>query len=146
VKGVTRWLSSIGGKINEDGNVITQLAGIQKHALNVIHYDYLLTDRTVLDAYAYSVYLFQHDTINAAGFEEIGEIYRRYVKAYDHIFYFSPEFDIVLDGTRSTQISFRDEVKHIFDNLINKDGLYNIVPVTGTVEERLELILDVMKG
>ena len=55
---------------------------------------------------------------------------------YDIIFYLSPEFDIIPDGTRSTDEKFRNEVVEIFEQLIKEFSL-TVVKLTGTVEERL---------
>jgi nicotinamide riboside kinase len=64
-------------------------------------------------------------------------VFNHYKDRYDYIFYLKPEFDIVDDGTRSTNTQFRDDIVELFDRYI-KHIKVPIVYLTGTVEERLE--------
>ena len=64
-------------------------------------------------------------------------VFNHYKDRYDYIFYLKPEFDIVDDGTRSTNVQFRDDIVELFDRYI-KHIKVPVINLTGTVEERLE--------
>ena len=65
---------------------------------------------------------------------------------YDKIFYLKPEFGIVDDGVRSNSVQFRDEIASIFERYIAEFNLrkWNVVEISGSVEERLKAIKKVM--
>jgi nicotinamide riboside kinase len=72
-------------------------------------------------------------------------VFNHYKDRYDYIFYLKPEFDIVDDGTRSTNTQFRDDIVELFDRYI-KHIKIPIVYLTGTVEERLEKFYTTIKN
>lgn len=149
IKESIRSLKDKGYHINEDGNDDTQIAVMNAHIMNLIPNETLI-DRCAIDGLCYGQYSFNHnkisiDTLNFC--RVVWELTRDY---YDFIFYLRPEFDMVEDGTRSTNKEFRDEVLNIFDKYIaesyNRNVDYygknnnNIYMISGTVEQRVQQV------
>lgn len=149
IKESIRSLKDKGYHINEDGNDDTQIAVMNAHIMNLIPSETLI-DRCAIDGLCYGEYSFNHnkisiDTLNFC--RVVWELTRDY---YDFIFYIRPEFDMVEDGTRSTNSEFRDEVLKIFDKYIaesyNRNVDYygknnnNIYMISGTVEQRVQQV------
>ena len=63
---------------------------------------------------------------------------------YDIIFYLEPEFEIVDDGVRATDSQFRNDILEIF-NFIIKMYEIPVICLTGSVQERVQQILNVLK-
>lgn len=125
-------------KINQEGNENTQFTVSNIHAGN-LKYKNLITDRCILDCFAYSIYAYKHGKISEEDYNKLYKIYIDNVDKYDVIFYIRPEFDIVEDGVRSTDVNFRNEVLENFDYLANKRN--NVVVLSGTVKERMNTIM-----
>lgn len=125
-------------KINQHGNENTQFAISNAHVEN-LKYKNVITDRCILDCYAYSMYAFKHNRISKEDLDKLHKIYADNVDKYDVIFYIRPEFDMVADGIRSTDVNFRNEVLKNFDHLVRRQN--NVVELRGTVEERMNTIM-----
>jgi hypothetical protein len=61
------------------------------------------------------------------------------------VFYIEPEFDMVNDGTRSVDTTFRDQVVDIFDSIIERRKL-TMHRVKGSVRNRVNTIMDFLEG
>lgn len=130
-------------KINEDGDENTQITIMKIHEYNSKIPNQIL-DRCALDCMAYTIYAWKHNKIDTNTFNYIKDLYNNIINKYDVIFYIRPEFDIIPDGVRSLNLEFRDEVLEYFEELI-KD-LNNVVVLTGTVENRMNIIKNVING
>ena len=142
---VTRRVKGYGLPINEEGTDITQLLIMNEHIYNVFMYDNMLTDRTVLDGFVYSTYLFKHGKIGDKTMGKVRDIFNRTWEQYDHVFYIEPEFEIVDDGTRSIDLAFRDEIAELFETTIEKRKL-SMLRVKGSVRNRVNTIIDHLEG
>jgi GTPase SAR1 family protein len=142
---VTRRVKSYGLPINEGGNDTTQLLIMKEHIYNVFMYDNMITDRTALDGFVYSTYLFKHDKISDKTMRTVTDIFHEVWKHYDHVFYIEPEFEIVDDGVRSIDSQFRDEIAELFKSTIEKKSL-SMHRVKGTVRNRVSVIMDYLEG
>lgn len=125
-------------KINQDGNDNTQFTISNAHVENLKRKN-VITDRCILDCYAYSLYAYKHGKISKDELDKLYKIYADNVDKYDVIFYIRPEFDMIEDGVRSTDINFRNEVLENFDYLAYRQN--NVVELHGTVEERMQTIM-----
>ena len=143
---ITRNVSKLGMSINEKGDDATQTAIMNAHIENLKKGDNLILDRCSLDGVVYTHYLYLHGKISKDTFDYARQIFFETCLKYDKIFYLKPEFDIVDDGVRSSSVQFRDEIADIFERYIAEYNLrkYNIVEISGSVEERLETIKKVM--
>ena len=139
---VTRRVKSYGLLINEHGNDTTQRLIMQEHIINLFMHDNMITDRTSLDGLVYTKYLKQKGKVSQEILDYSYKIFEKTIRQYDLLFYIVPEFDIVDDGTRSTDIEFRDDIVRIFNDVIGLNGV-NFLHVTGSVRQRTQFILDI---
>lgn len=137
---VTRRVKEYGFRINENGDDITQRLIMQEHIVNVFMHEDMITDRTALDGLVYTEYLFKKNKVKVNTLKHVRDIYAKVQPMYDFFFYIKPEFEIEDDGVRSTDTEFRDEIVKIFDVLI-QDVPH--IPLTGSVRERVQQIMDV---
>lgn len=142
---VTRKVKSYGLPINEHGNNITQKLIMHEHIVNVFMYENMITDRTVLDGLVYSSYLFKRNGIDASTMKYCRNIFNKVWPYYDYVFYIKPEFDLVDDGVRSSDKSFRDEIAELFESIIEIENL-KVHKLTGSVRERLTTVINTIEG
>lgn len=140
---IVRTLQKQGFKINEAGTDETQIAVMNAHVENTKLESDVLVDRCVLDCMAYTIWMWRHHKITRETYHSCYKLFMDNIMKYDIIFYLSPEFDIIPDGTRSVDNSFRDEVVSIFEQLIKEFSL-TVVRLTGTVEERLSAMKKIL--
>lgn len=130
-------------KINQDGNENTQFTISNAHVEN-LKYDNVITDRCILDCFAYSMYAYNRGKLSEEDFNKLYKIYLDNADKYDVIFYIRPEFDMIEDGVRSTDVEFRNVVLENFDYLVQERN--NVVILSGTVEERMNTIMKTFRG
>jgi nicotinamide riboside kinase len=131
--------------INENGDDITQLCIINQHLENYIKHknSNVVMDRCILDGIVYTQYLYNNDRISEWVLDYAKEMYSKLIGDIDIIFYTNPDIPLVDDGERSINKDFRDDIISIFERYINKlyqNGI-EVVDVSGSVEERIKLIL-----
>lgn len=142
---VTRKVKSYGLPINEDGSDDTQKLIMNEHIFNVFMYDNMLTDRTALDGLVYTTWLYKNNQVAISTLRHVREVFHRLWPKYDHVFYIEPEFDIVDDGVRSVDVSFRDEIAELFEMAIEKERL-TMHRVKGSVRNRVTSVIDLLEG
>lgn len=142
IEEITRELKAQGYKINEDGNNDTQVQIMNLHKKYSTIDGNVIYDRCALDGVVYTHYLYNQGNISEDVFQKSLDIFREIINKYDKICYLNPEFDIVDDGERSINKTFRDEIVTLFEQYI---GFYNInvVVLTGSVEERVRQFKEV---
>lgn len=141
---VTRRVGSYGLPINEDGTDLTQRLIMQEHIVNTFMYDKFIADRSAWDGFVYSCYLWQHGKISYDTLHFSRDVFMKVQPTYDIQFYIEPEFDIVNDGVRSTNLKFRDEIIRLFEKSI-VDYKMNAVVLKGSVRERVEQVLSAVQ-
>jgi nicotinamide riboside kinase len=132
-------LVSENNNINEDGDDVTQLRIAAYHINNFAQQNNIILDRCALDGYVYTSYLFNHKKVSRETLEIAESIFMNLAWQYDAICYIPPEIDIIEDGVRSTDRTFRDEIVELFDDYINVYKL-PVAHITGTVVERTKKI------
>jgi nicotinamide riboside kinase len=137
---VTREIKQMGFDINEAGSDLTQILIMQKHITNIFMYEDMLTDRTSLDGLVYTTYLYFKGRVKVSTLDKAYEIYKKTIEHYDYLFYIPPEFDLVDDGVRSTDTSFRDGIVEIFEDYLEKCPR-KVIHITGSVRERLNQVM-----
>lgn len=137
---VTREVRELGFSINEDGGDQTQLMIMQKHIVNIFMNDNMVTDRIALDCLVYSTYLNMKNKISNNTLHKVKQMYERIMPHYDYVFYIRPEFDIVDDGVRSIDVSFRDGIVDLFEGFISESKL-KVYPLTGSVRNRVDILM-----
>ena len=149
---VTRLVKkSYGVNINEAGGTNTQLYILSEHIKNHLNYhENLVLDRCILDGYVYTKYQVERGNVDSNVLDAFNSVFGLLFDKLDVVFYTDPkDVDLEDDGERSSDIKFREDIISIFDNIINfKLSLHNrskIVVLSGTVEQRVEKILNYIK-
>lgn len=140
---ITRRMVKKGLKINEAGSNTTQLLIMNEHIKNIL-YENAIMDRCMVDGVVYTHWLYNQGTVKHWVWEYSRKVFEHYVNRYDIIFYLKPEFDIVDDGVRSIDVTFRDDIAMLFERYIiqvNKP----VITLSGTVEERLKQFYSTLK-
>lgn len=138
---VTREIREMGFDINEAGSDLTQILIMQKHIANIFMYEDMLTDRTSLDGLVYTTYLHLKGKVNEITLKKAKAIYDKTISHYDFLFYIAPEFELVDDGVRSTDMEFRDSIVEIFDGFL-AECPREFIQVKGSVRERLNQVME----
>ena len=140
---ITRRMQKKGLKINEAGGNTTQLLIMNEHIKNLL-YENVIMDRCMLDGVVYTDWLHWEGKVKTWVWEYASKVFSHYIDRYDIIFYLKPEFDIVDDGVRSVDITFRDEIVSRFERYL-KSVNTPVVTLSGSVEERLNQFKDTIK-
>jgi predicted ATPase len=132
-----------GADINQSGNDEGQLkilaAIIDAETKNGIFKKDFILDRSFIDFYAYTRYLYNHNQVSIETLTLIESEFDKRASQYTMVFYLPIEFDIEQDGTRSDDIQFQKEIDDIIKLiLIGKELTF--VPVTGSLDERVSYI------
>ena len=138
---VTRRVQSYGLPINEGGNNTTQRLIMQEHIVNLYMHTDMITDRTSLDGYVYSQYLFDRNQISKETMDFVRKVFMRTISEYEIMFYIDPEFEIVDDGVRSADKEFQKDIVSIFQATISREQLY-VTKLSGSVRERVQQVID----
>jgi predicted ATPase len=144
---VTRWVGGLGLPINESGTEATQQLIAMRHIYNLQMYDSFITDRTMLDCYVYTKWLYRKGKVSAECLEEITRITHRILPLYDAIIYIRPEFELVDDGVRSVSTTYRDEIVNLFEDVIFEmfSNGHQLSVISGTVEQRVKQVKDIIR-
>ena len=138
---IARRIRSYNIPINEQGTDITQKLIMQEHITNVFMYDKMITDRTALDCLVYGIYLHNQGKISNEIMHFMNLAFEKVWALYDIVYYIRPEFDIVPDGIRSTNVEMRNEVDALFTKIIEERNL-KVITVSGSVRERVNKVMD----
>lgn len=142
---VTRRVMSYGLPINEDGNKATQRLIMNEHIYNVFMYENMLTDRTSLDGVVYTRYLHKEGKVDSNTLKHVKNVFSKVWPVYDYVFYIEPEFEIVDDGVRSVNQTFRNDIVELFEDVIEREKL-NIIRINGSVRNRVDMVLKFVEG
>src|SRR5210317_785821 len=140
---ITRRMQKKGLKINEAGGNTTQLLIMNEHIKNLL-YENAIMDRCTIDGVVYTHWLYKQNKVEKWVWEYSVNVFEHYVNRYDIIFYLKPEFDIVDDGVRSVDVTFRDEIVSRFERYL-KSVNTPVVTLSGSVEERLNQFKETIK-
>ncbi len=112
-------------EINQEGEDRTQIWLISKHITRELElmdrYDYIITDRSLFDAYAYASYLTNGTWI----FEHLYEYIKQHIfKYYKKIYLLDPnKFNYnIEDGVRDNDVVFRQDVHDILSSILLHSG------------------------
>jgi nicotinamide riboside kinase len=137
--------------INELGGNETQLYILSEHIKNhFLHKDNIIMDRCILDGYVYTRYLVEESKVSSSILAAFNSLFNVLYSRLDYVFYTDPsDVKLVDDGERSVDIKFRERIISIFDDVVNyklsDDNRKKIIKLSGTVEERLKTIQNILK-
>lgn len=128
-------------KINQDGDFRSQLLVFQAHWRNVLKYDWMVTDRSCVDAWAYALYNHSRGHFSSKEMSAFESLFAKTVDRYDKVFYLPVEFYLVSDGFRSMDETFRRSIDCMFAHVL---AHYKVPYVTlnGSVDKRIETFKD----
>lgn len=135
--------------INEQGNSQTQCLIINSHLENILKHksNNVILDRCIIDGLVYTTYLKLTEKVDTDVYLYSKYMFDNLIYEYDIIFYIEPEFDIVDDGVRSTDVGFRDTIAKLMHECIYNRfyPLRNVIMISGTVEERIAQVKEAIK-
>ena len=137
VTNMTRELANRGFIINKSGDDATQLELMKIHLEN-LEYENVIMDRSLIDYFAYTLYLNKNHTVSMDCRNKMREGMLNNIKRYDIIFYLVPEFPIVVDEFRPACEEFQTSVAELYESIINTYNI-DVIKLTGTVEQRMEV-------
>jgi len=101
----------------------------------------LILDRCIVDGYIYTYYMYENGKVSHNVLKFAEHWFREMISLYDFIFYTDPkDVELVDDGTRSTDIRFRNDIIELYDRYIFGQHYDNIHVISGSVEERMSNI------
>lgn len=138
--------------INESGDGLTQLAILLKHMDCFVKYaeysrnpnKHVIWDRSIVDVFVYTEWLYHHGKVSYYVLDVAKNLLCEMIGSIDLVLYTSSE-DVPLedDGTRSTEVNFRNE---IIDGFLTPNDLYRqlyknkMQILTGDVNKRINQI------
>ena len=143
VKEVTRKVAGKGLNINDAGDDVTQLFILSEHLYN--HHsdeECMILDRCIIDGYIYTRWLYEQQKVSEWVYVHACKLHDILVKKLDVVFYTEPEdVKLVDDGTRSTNVDFRNDIIRLYDEYLNtRHHVFKIIRLKGDVASRMSTI------
>lgn len=142
--GISRKLAAEGVMINEEGDAYTQLRILAEHIKNLEDKNFV-ADRSLIDVLAYTIWLWQKKRVEKYIVDMVYKALKEEHQKYDFIFYLRPEFPLSNDGIRSSDTRFQYEIDEIIISIL-KELKIDFYLISGSVTERLELVLNIIKN
>jgi len=151
---VSRGLKEEGFEILTEGsepNTRSQFAIIGMQLYTEQKLDNFVSDRTLIDCYAYTRYFTDLDWGSYKNYSSLHDFVLRYsADFYDYIFYVPIEFTLTTDGLRSANVKIQKDIDDII--FLSLSFLSNEIrygkeyyTLTGSVEERLAYAIEIIK-
>lgn len=139
----SKYLRDLGIGLNQMSTLYGQTTFMSER-LGELQHDKLLTDRTIIDVMSFTSLSPLINETDKAGFEVL---FSRSLKEYDYIFYIPIEFDLEDNGVRDINPEFRqqidEKIKHYLDWY--RFRIKNLHTISGTLEERIQQILNIVE-
>lgn len=137
---VVRNLAKEGVNINENGDDESQTIIFNKYyeLLSTFTPAGYISDRSLVDVAAYTKWLVENGKVSAELFDSQIEEIRKFVRSNPDVMYcyYPIEFDVVDDGVRSTDETFRRDIDIYIQEVFELTGIAPI-KITGSVEDRV---------
>ena len=102
----------------------------------------IVTDRTVIDNFAYAIKTANKDSISKKQLNVLATICKNWIETYDFLFYTQrTELSIEKDNFRSTKLKFQIEIDETIRKIIN-DWCISVFELSGTYDKRFEKVLE----
>jgi nicotinamide riboside kinase len=141
----SKYLRDLGIPLNTDSTLKGQTIFLAERASELIH-ENLITDRTVIDVMAFTK---AAQSIDYYESEKLCELAKHFISEYDYIFYVSPDgVEIEDNSVRTTDSKYRETIDFIINMISeqNKFRMKNFFTISGTTEERVEKIKEIIFG
>jgi len=137
---VTRWVHSLGFKINEETSGVGQEINMLKRVANLNSFNHYIADRSIFDVLAYTNYGFVHGSVSEDEFLYQRDLVKANKHKYNLLFLLKPEFSIKDDGVRAVDPAYQEKIQVIIENYIDLFSV-KVIELSGTVEERKSIML-----
>ena len=138
----SKYLSDLGIPLNQESTMYGQTLFLNER-LGELQYNNLLTDRTIIDVMAFTSLSPIINDFDKNRFEVFAA---PFIKQYTHIFYIPPEIPLENNGVRDISLEFREaidnKIKHYIEHY--KFRIFNFHQISGTVEERIQQVLNII--
>jgi deoxyadenosine/deoxycytidine kinase len=139
----SKYLRDLGIPLNTDSTLKGQTIFLAERVSELMH-ENLITDRTVIDVMAFTQCA---ESIHPTDKKSFDEYARNFINDYDYIFYVSPEgVEIENNGVRETNAEYRDKIDTTIRAIVGAypHRIKNLFMISGTTEERIKQILEVI--
>ena len=139
----SKYLRDLGIPLNTDSTLKGQTVFLSERCAELMH-ENIITDRTVIDVMAFTQCA---ETIHPTDKISYEEYARNFINDYDYVFYVSPEgVEIENNGVRETNAEYRDKIDTTIRAIIGAypHRIKNLFMISGTTEERIKQILEVI--
>jgi nicotinamide riboside kinase len=139
----SKYLRDLGIPLNTDSTLKGQTVFLSERCAELMS-ENLITDRTVIDVMAFTQCAESIHPTDKISFDEYA---RNFINDYDYIFYVSPEgVEIENNGVRETNAEYRDKIDNTIKAIVGAypHRIKNLFMISGTTEERIKQILEVI--
>lgn len=141
---VAREVVALGFKLDKDATVETETLIFMRQLHNEMTHAEFVGDRSLVDVMAYAGWVLEHQERRKefALWDTCLDIAHMNLRTqYSHVFYLPIEFGIVPDGLRPMDPGFQADIDRRMLQLLEANAI-RYETLTGTVEERLDVLLD----
>lgn len=148
IKQVNRECPKYGLKINEEADDLTQLYIAANDLKQIVEFPKnkdLISDRCILDTFIYSKSMYQDKgQISEFTLDAVQAIAANSLEMYTDFVWLRPEFNVVPDGVRSEDETWRLGLDLLFEDAFKDLEALDVIPVTltGTPEERVQQFIE----
>lgn len=133
-------------RINEDGDFYTQFYQMSRDIatlLEVVGKKLVICDRSYIDTFIYSVYLFDKGKMSVRQMKLLEEVKLgiQNLVSFDKVYLLKPSFELQKEKNRSMDQEFQQEIFELFD----KHKLFNWEYLPDDLESRIKIIIDYAK-
>jgi nicotinamide riboside kinase len=139
----SKYLRDLGIPLNTDSTIKGQIIFLAERSSELLQ-PRIITDRTVIDVMAFTNLA---KSIPHYVCDEFDQLSSRLIPEYDYIFYISPNgVELEDNGVRTIDPEYRMKVDKEIRKIIssNKNKIKKYIELSGTTEERIEKIKQVM--
>jgi nicotinamide riboside kinase len=139
----SKYLRDLGIPLNTDSTLKGQTIFLAERVSELMR-ENLITDRTIIDVMAFTQCA---ESIHPTDKKSFDEYSRNFINDYDYIFYVSPDgVEIENNGVRETNAEYRNLIDYTIRALIGAypHRIKNLFMISGTTEERIKQILEVI--
>lgn len=134
----SKYLMNLGIPLNTDSTLKGQLVFLAERATELMVSN-IITDRTIWDVCAFTSLAKSMNDGEKYHFEKAA---MQLKDEYDLVIYVSPKgVNIEDNGIRTTDSKYRNQIDHEIQNLLERYPPKKLINVSGTTEERINLIL-----
>jgi nicotinamide riboside kinase len=139
-----REVVALGFRLDKEATPETETLIFLKQFYNEMSHTEFVGDRSLIDVMTYAGWVLDHRewTKEMALWEECEKIASHHLRSqYSHVFYLPIEFPIVPDGLRPLDPGFQSDIDERMIKILESHAI-KYEPLRGTVEDRLEALLD----